>query len=70
MTETAFLKQKKKKMIVSGFSALLRPHLAYCILRMEENVQRRKARMVKHLETKSNYWLKELEIFALKGGEM
>lgn len=56
---------KAKEVIASGFSALLRPHLAYCILRMQVNIQGRKTRMVKHLATKSNdYPLQEVDIFA------
>lgn len=50
---------KAREMIVSGFSALLRPHLAYCVLRMEETIQKRKARRLRHLETKSTDLLAE-----------
>lgn len=50
---------KTREMTVSGFSALLRPRLAYCVLRMEETIQERKARRVRHLETKSANLLPE-----------
>lgn len=43
---------KTKEVVASGFSALLRPHLAHCILRIQENIQRRKASIVRYLETK------------------
>lgn len=57
-----------REVITSGFSALLRPHLAYCIFRIEVNIQGRKTRMGRHLATKSNdYPLKEVDIFAQRG---
>lgn len=59
---------KAREVIVSGFSALLGLHLAYCVLRMEVNIQGRKTRMVRHLATKSNdYQLQEVDLFSQRG---